>query len=159
MRVSMSRALVAGALLLCLMAAMAMAVAAPALADSVYPSQHIPLISVDGAPLASGFVENIHTNGPRVFAHERYVLIGAAPATEYQATIQIYDAPDATVPIAPMQTVAFTTNGVGNGVGRFTLMLSGVPAAFHGLTLYLEWELSTGGVVAYKTARSAVVLD
>lgn len=157
MRHSKYKTLVTGVLLLSLAAVMASA--APALADSVYPSQHIPLASVDGAPLAMGFVENIHTNGPQIFAHERYVLVGAAPATQYQATIQIYGDPGATVWLAAMPTVAFTTNGVGNGVGRFTLPLSEVPEEFHGLTLYLVWQLATGGAVAYETPVSLVVLD
>ena len=159
MRLSMSRALVAGAFLLCLTAAMAMAAATPALADSVYPSQHIPLASVDGAPLATGFVENIHVNGPQIFALERYVLVGASPTTEYQVTIKIYGDPDATMSLGALPTVAFRTNVVGNGVGRFTLPLSGVDQGLHGLTLYLVWELSTGGAVAYQTPVSMVVLD
>jgi hypothetical protein len=157
MRHSKYKTLVAGVLLLCLTAAMA--TAAPALADSVYPSQHIPLAATGGAPLTTGFVENIHANGPQVFAQERYVLVGAAPTTEYQATIQIYGDPGATVWLAAMPTVAFTTNGAGNGVGRFTLAPSGVPEAFHGMTLYLVWQLATGGAVAYETPVSLVVLD
>ena len=133
--------------------------AIPALADGVYHSQHIALVPVGDSPLRSGFVENIHTNGPQIFALERYVLLGAAPSTEYQVTIQIYGDPDATASLGAMPTIAFRTNGVGNGVGRFTLPLSGVPEAFHGLTIYLVWELTTSGAVAYKTPVSKVVLD
>jgi hypothetical protein len=43
---------------------------APALADAVYHSRHIELLPVGGTPLRSGFVENIHANGPNVFARE-----------------------------------------------------------------------------------------
>ena len=125
MRHSLLRVPAVGALALCLLAAVSMAAAAPALADSVYPSQHIALTPVGGAPLAMGFVENIHANGPRVFALERYVLVGAAPSTEYQVTIQIYGDPGATVSLGALPTIAFKTNGVGNGVGRFTLPFSG----------------------------------
>lgn len=157
MRHSKARALATGVLLVCVVAMMA--TAGPALADSVYPSQHIPLSPAAGAPLAMGFVENIHVNGPRIFALERYVLVGAAPSTEYQVTIKIYGDPDATMPAGALPTVAFSTNGVGNGVGRFTLPLSGVDEALHGQTLYLVWELSAGGAVAYHTPVSMVVLD
>jgi hypothetical protein len=151
--------LVVAATVVCLSLSVALGIAAPATADSVYHSQHIALMPAGDAPLATGFVENIHVNGPRVFAHERYVLVGAAPATEYQATIQIYGDPAAAVWLGAMATVKFATNDVGNGVGRFTLPPSGVPEAFHGLTLHLVWELASGGVVAYKTAISPVVLD
>jgi len=143
----------------CLSLSIALAVAGPAAADSVYTSQHIPLMPVSDAPLAKGFIENIHTNGPQVFAHERYALVGASPRTEYAVTIQIYGDPAATACLGAMPTIAFSTNGVGNGVGRFTLPLSGVPEAFHGLTIYLVWELATGGSVAYETPVSEVMLD
>lgn len=157
MRHPKSRTLAVGVLLLVLTAAMA--TAAPAFADAVYPSQHIPLAAADGAPLTTGFVQNIHANGPTIFAQERYVLVGAAPSTEYQVTIQIYGDSGATVSLGAMSTISFSTNAVGNGVGRFTLPLSGVPEAFHGLTIYLVWELAAGGSVAYETPVSKVVLD
>ena len=50
--------------------------AGPAVADSVYHSGHYNLTAVNAAPLRSGFVENIHANGPNVYAHEQYVLTG-----------------------------------------------------------------------------------
>jgi hypothetical protein len=153
------RLLVVGAVAVCLSLSFALCAAAPAAADSVYHSQHIALMPVGEAPLATGFIENIHVNGPQVFAHERYVLVGATPRTEYGVTIQIYGDAAATMWLAAMPTVAFTTNGVGNGVGHYTLPLSGVPEAFHGLTIYLVWELATGGAVAYQTPVSEVVLD
>jgi hypothetical protein len=49
--------------------------------DAVYHSHHVALHPVGGAPLRSGFVENIHPNGPQVYAHEVYVLNGAQPDT------------------------------------------------------------------------------
>jgi len=52
---------------------------APALADAVYQSSHIALLPTGTTPLRSGFVENIHANGPNVFAREIYVLNGAQP--------------------------------------------------------------------------------
>ena len=159
MRQTLLRIATVGALAVCLLAAMSMAAAAPAMADSVYPSQHIALMPVGGAPLGTGFVENIHTNGSRVFALERYVLVGAQPRTEYQVTIKIYGDAGATVPLGAMPTVKFATNGVGNGVGHFTLLLADVPGAFHGMTIYLVWEFTAGSALVYKTPVSMVVLD
>src|SRR4029453_3553390 len=49
---------------------------APADCDSNYPPAHIALAPVGSAPLTSGFVENIHANGPNVYAHEIYQLNG-----------------------------------------------------------------------------------
>ena len=72
-------------------AATAVAVAAPlAAADAVYHSQHIALNPTGGASLRSGFVENIHADGPQVYAHELYVLNGAEPDTTYQVTLLLY---------------------------------------------------------------------
>ncbi len=47
-----------------------------ALADQVYHTQQIALAPVGGAPLRTGFVVNVHADGPRVFALERYALNG-----------------------------------------------------------------------------------
>ncbi len=58
----MSRLLLAAAF-----AGTAVAAGAPlAAADAVYHSQHIALNPIGGASLRSGFVENIHTDGPQV---------------------------------------------------------------------------------------------
>jgi hypothetical protein len=54
--------------------------------DAVYHSQHIALRPVGSAPLRSGFVENIHTNGPTVYAMQRYALVGAVPGN-YAVTL------------------------------------------------------------------------
>jgi len=56
-------------------------------ADGVYHSEHIALTPVGTQPLRTGFVENIHANGPVVFAMERYVLNGASPETNYQVAL------------------------------------------------------------------------
>ena len=58
--------------------------------DAVYHSQHVLLHSAAGAPLRSGFVENIHPNGPMVYAHEVYVLNGAQANTSYQVTLLLF---------------------------------------------------------------------
>src|SRR4029453_16622075 len=65
--------------LLCLIAMLVALPVTTANADAVYPSQHIPLHPIGTAPLRTGFVENIHANGPNVYAHEGYAVAGAAP--------------------------------------------------------------------------------
>ena len=54
--------------------------------DAVYHTQHMTIEAVGDAPLRSGFVNNIKANGPRVYAHEIYVLNGARPRTTYTVT-------------------------------------------------------------------------
>ena len=64
--------------------------AGPAAADRVYHSGHYDLAALDAAPLRNGFVENIHANGPTVYAHEQYVLNGATPNTTYQVVLMVF---------------------------------------------------------------------
>jgi hypothetical protein len=49
-----------------------------------------------GVAAPQRFVENVHPNGPNVFAHEQYVLNGAVPNTTYTVTIHITTLADTT---------------------------------------------------------------
>ena len=61
--------------------ATSLAMAVPASADQTFHTQRIPLSPVADAPLKSGAVIDIHTQGPTIYAQERYVLIGAEADT------------------------------------------------------------------------------
>ena len=63
---------------------MSLAMAVPASADQAFHTQRIPLSAVGDAPLKSGAVIDIHTQGPTIYAQERYVLVGAEAGTTYQ---------------------------------------------------------------------------
>jgi hypothetical protein len=135
-----------------LAAALLALLAAPALADRVYHSQHIMLMSDTGATV--DFVENIHANGPTIYAQERYVLVGAEPGT-YTVTLTISSAslPDPLV----LTSAVFTTNAVGNGVGKVTFS----PADADGLrgqTVQIVWTVSSAAAT-YHTASQTVTLD
>ena len=134
--------------------------AAPASADAVYHSEHVALAPLGDAPLRVGFVENIHANGPVVFALERYVLVGAAPSTTYGVELHLWvgDPTCAGTPMAILPTVSFTTNVVGNGVGKVALPPSAADG-LHGATLGIVWVLSTGETPAYASPCVDVVLD
>jgi hypothetical protein len=112
---------------------------------------------VASAPLHQGFVVDVHANGPKIFAQERYVLVGAAPNTTYQVEISAY--PDTACVQSPRLTIpeaTLLTNGAGNGEAGFTF----VPAlAPHPGTYNLQWHVLTGGTVAYHTACSSVAVD
>jgi hypothetical protein len=113
----------------------AVAVAAPlATADAVYHSQHIALNPIAGAPLRSGFVENIHADGPQVYAHELYLLDGAEPDTANQVTLLLYPFdPSCLSGVVPIPTASFQTNPAGDGIGQFIFRPGDVPAALRGM--------------------------
>ena len=72
------------------------ALAPAASADAVYHTEHLGLTPVGGAPLRSGFVQNIKAEGPTIYAHEIYVLNGAQPNTTYTVTNNFYVRPSTT---------------------------------------------------------------
>jgi hypothetical protein len=137
------------------------AVSGPAArADQVYHSQHIALQPVgDTKPLRSGFVENIHTNGPTIYAHEIYVLNGAPPAT-YQVTLNIFVGDPACAGSAGVviPTAPITTNAAGNGRADAAFTPSdadGLRHATHGVI----WTVSDSSGVKYTTGCQAITLD
>ena len=135
---------------------------APALADAVYHSRHIELLPVGGTPLRSGFVENIHANGPNVFAREVYVLNGAQPETTYQVTLEIFalDPSCTGEPTAVVPTAAITTNAAGNGRGEAVFRPADVPAELRNATHGIIWTVSdASGVVVFRSGCELVTLD
>ena len=91
--------------------------ALPAGADAAYHASHLPLHATDSAPLRSGFVENIHANGPTVYAHENYIVNGADTNASYQVVLSIWatNTACAGTPTLEIPTAVLTTNGAGNG--------------------------------------------
>jgi hypothetical protein len=136
------------------------AVAAPlAAADAVYHSQHIELAPVGASPLRSGFVENIHPDGPQVYAHELYALNGAQPSATYHVTLLLYpfDPSCASAP-AVIPTASFQTDAAGDGLGQFVFHPGDVPAPLKGATHGIAWRV-TGTSTSYRTDCSSVTLD
>jgi hypothetical protein len=130
-------------------------------ADQVYHSQHIALQPVGNEPLRSGFVENIHVNGPTIFAHEIYVLNGAEPATTYQVTLNIFalDPTCAGSPDLVIPTAAITTNTAGSGRGDAVFRPSDVPATLRHATSGVIWTVSDSSGVEFSTGCQVVTLD
>jgi hypothetical protein len=134
--------------------------AGTAAGDAVYHSQHIALHPVAGARLHSGFVENIHVNGPEVYAHEVYVLNGAQASTSYQVVLLIYpfSTSCSSAPVA-IPTATLTTNGHGNGKAQAFFQPADVPPPLRGASHGLIWQLLRGGTVVYETSGALVTLD
>jgi hypothetical protein len=133
-----------------------------ALADQQYHSQHYDLTPVKGAPLQSGFVENIHANGPTVFAHERYVLNGASPDSLYQVVLSIW-ASNSTCsgsPAVELHSAELQTNAAGNAEAGHTFSPQVVEqAGLLGHTVSATWRLWVGASPSYETGCEVVPLD
>jgi hypothetical protein len=147
------------ALTLSVALALGLAVIPTALGDQVYHSEHLALTPVGNAPLHSGYVENIHPNGPVVFAHEIYVLNGAEPETTYQVTLLIYS--DSTCAsgtlLAAIPTAQISTNRHGNGVSDFFIAPDAI-GGLHGATVGVNWTV-TSATSSYETRCTTVTLD
>ena len=102
---------------------------------------------------------DIHTQGPTIYAQERYVLVGAEVETTYQVTLLVYSDPGCTSLLFPIPTPTMTTNAAGNAHGKATFYpqdVEGLPRT----TYYIDWQISVqGGAVAYSTGCIPVVLD
>jgi hypothetical protein len=112
------------------------------------------------APLRSGFVENIHANGPQIYAQERYVLNRALPSTTFEVHLIAYPFdPSCTSAPVDFGFVTLTTNGAGNGVARRTFHVSDVPPQLRNATHGIRWEVRSGTTTIYATGCEVVTLD
>jgi hypothetical protein len=149
------RALVAAA------SAAVFAVLAPvASADSVYHTEHLDLAPVGAAPLRSGFVQNIKAEGPRIYAHELFVLNGARPNASYTVTRNFFfldQKCDGSLVFAS-DVALLKTNRAGNARADVFVSPEDV-AGFEGVHGVLWTVRDAAGVVAYRTACTAVTLD
>jgi hypothetical protein len=138
------------------------ALPAAAAGDAVYHSQHMELEAVGGAPLRSGFVQNIKANGPTIYAHEVYALSGAAPRTTYTVTNHFFfEDPACADPASdsPTDTAQLRTNRAGNARADIFFVPADV-AGFEGVHGVL-WTVqnAAGGPPVYQTGCSTVTLD
>ena len=152
---SLSRAMTA-----LVMSVVAFTLVPGAAADDVYHSEHMTLEPVGSAPLRTGFVENIHANGPAIYAQEIYILNGAAPNTDYDVHLVAY-AFDPGCEGAPSDfgSAPLTTNRAGNGRAKRVFRPNDVPAVLRDATHGIRWEVSTDGTTVYQTQCTAVTLD
>jgi hypothetical protein len=144
-------------------AALTMVALVPAArADQVFHSERIPLIPVNGAPLQSGFVVDIHTNGPIIYALERYQLNGAMPNTTYQVVSQIYVDPTCTANfLGAIPDATLQTNAAGDGEAKNVPISPAQIDQFglHNTTLGINWQVLLNGAVVYQTGCIPVRLD
>lgn len=133
--------------------------AVPAQADQGFHTTRYPLSSVaDGS--VHGWVIDIHAQGPRIYAQERYLLHDVEPQQTYVMNLYAYSDPDCgDLVVAVPGTATMTTNTAGNARSGTTF----VPAAVEGLprtTYYLRWQVTdASAAVVHETACVPVSLD
>ncbi len=129
-------------------------------ADAVYHTEHMLLLPVGNTTTGSGFVVNMHPNGPQIFAHERYVLTHAQPNTIYVVNLLVYpfDPACSGSPVTGAST-ELQTNPAGNGTADLVIRPSAVPAALRDATHGVAWAVTMKGTVVYQTACTQVTLD
>lgn len=143
----------------------------PAAADADYHTYHAPLTAIGDEPLGKGFVNNIHANGPTVYAMEYYQLVHASPDTTYHAVIYLYPF-DPGCTGAPLDfgflggipSAEITTNRAGNGHGaspKFTPEdVAGLRGAEHGVNWVFFVEQDPGVFeAAFESGCSVDYLD
>lgn len=129
-------------------------------ADSTYHTAHLALAPIASAPLTSGFVENIHANGPNVYAHEVYQLNGAEPNASYQVVLSIWTTNTSCSgePTLQLPTATVVTNAVGNGLADVVFTPQDADG-LRGLTVSAMWTLWNGTTATYATDCEIITLD
>ena len=139
-----------------------LAVAGPVSADSVYHTEQLALEPVDRA-LGDGMVVNIHPNGPKVFAAERYALRNAEANASYTIWL-IIDANRLRCDFAGLQipmASALETNAMGNGTtpADFFFAPEGIPPCLRDASFPIHWEATLRGTRTHITEWTTVTLD
>jgi hypothetical protein len=104
-------------------------------------------------------VENIHANGPNVYAHEQYVVNGAQPGTSYQVVLMVFasnttcSGNSLTIP-----TAVINTNVAGNG-NAYHVFTPADADGLRGLTVSGKWFLMDGNTAVYATSCGVIHLD
>ncbi len=136
--------------------------AGAASADSVYHTERLALTAIAGAA-GSGTVVNIHPNGPRNFAQERYSLNGAAPNSTYTVWLVI----DASTLACEFDSLTIamkaelTTNGAGNATSPadFVFRPEGIPPCLRDASFPIHWDVTLGGALTHQSDATTVTLD
>jgi hypothetical protein len=114
--------------------------------------------SVADAPLRSGFVNDIHTNGAVNSAREEYHLNGAQRDASYQVQLVIFASQTCTgTPFLTIPTAVLTTNGAGNGNAGATFPAG--PPNDPPLQVGIVWQFLSGDVPIYTTDCVPVSID
>ena len=129
-----------------------------AAADQTFHTSHAAVHAVAAAPLRSGFVNDIHTNGAVNSAHEEYHLNGAQANTTYQVQLVIFASQScAGAPFLILPTAQLMTNGAGNGNANFDFAAG--PPNDPPLQVGIVWQFLSNGAPVYTTGCVPVSID
>jgi hypothetical protein len=105
-------------------------------------------------------VQNIHADGPNVYAHELYQLNGAEPNSSYQVVLSIWTTSTScsAQPTLQLQTATMMTNAVGNGLADAVFTPEDADG-LRGLTVSAMWTLWNGSTATYATDCEVLSLD
>ena len=131
-------------------------------ADSVYHSERLALTAVDGAA-GTGMVVNVHPNGPRNFAQERYSLSGADAHSTYSVWLVI----DASALACDFESLTIAmkaelrTNAAGNGTSPadFVFRPEGIPPCLRNASFPIHWDVTQDNELTHQTESITVTLD
>lgn len=136
--------------------ALALALATSATANQTFHTLTAPLSPVNGQPLQSGWVHDIHSNGNVNGGHEVYHVAGAIPNTAFQVVIQFYTGETCTTKPVAIPTAVLTTNGAGNANGDVKFPANHTSTV---TPMSAVWQLvDPNGVTAYDTPCEVVLL-
>lgn len=120
----------------------------------------IPVEPVGGAPLKSGNVVDTFTEGPRIFAIERYQLNGAEPNTTYNIRLAItIGGRECQGPPVFQPSVDLSTNDAGNGESSIRVPPGFIPPIAFNKVNSLFWEFLSNGQVRYRTRCTPIFED
>ncbi len=147
--------------LLLAVALAALALTPTASADRLFHTQHIALTPIGDAPLRSGFIQQMHANGPKVYGYDGVMLNGARPNTEYVAVMFVFPFdPTCAGSGIPFQGIPFATNRAGTGHGSGEIIPpEAIPPEVRGFVHGFYWIVFTGGAPAYGTACAPLPTD
>jgi hypothetical protein len=138
-----------------------------ALADQSYHTDHL-IVSLTAAgaaaghpELRSGFVNDIHTQGPINFAIEDYLLNGAKPDTTYGVVLLLQANDCSGQFLFPFPNGAsVVTDKNGDGQNQIKISPEQVTAlGLHNMNFGIRWSFVADGVAAYLSECSNVHID
>ena len=136
--------------------ACALVLATSAAANKTFHTLTAPLSPINGQPLRSGWVHDIHMNGNVNGGHEVYHVAGAIPNTAFQVRILFYTGGTCSGTLQMFDTAVLTTNGAGNANGGVTFPANHTSTV---TTMSAIWELlGPNGVAAYNTPCEVVLI-